>query len=579
MSKDFIKERVGSTSIEKAKKQQQQLSYFTQSEIQDDITQEYIDQWVQRNYPTDDYFMNWVKTIFKTDNFLSFFKFYRTPNASSNLINTRVRDPLRRVFFAEDSYFKYIIRGDEEEQPEELKEDKFQNKLFDRLLFRHNDIIIHDLEDVNKPFRQFLKIEKVVALKSNDNIIEQIAFHAEVYINDVLVKGFAYMDDVSYIFYEKDGKGDYIELANVPHDLGVCPATYVSKEAFADDDIVRKSIFSFVREELESYTFLTTLRRMVDPNGSIPVVTKLKTKETKVQGKDVKGANGHPMSLNELGSQASQEVRKTVQGSNSELQAGTIIEVPATKKDGGGVDVDFAKNFLNFFYLPVESLKYLNERIEALENNLLTAILGYHAEQNEGAKNELQVKQGYVSREDVLRWLSSSMTIARKDSDYKFLSLQYGKDSVVVDIFYGSDFFLESQKELYELFKESPNTIERKNILIRLTRNRNRFNKDRSQREVILYHLMPYISDKDFSTAIDNNAVDPLDFQLQTRFNYWIAQFEANYGDIVVFWNDSEQDDSIKLLEINNLLRGLIQENVNESILNNNEQREETANS
>jgi len=39
MSVDFVKGHIGSSNLAKARRQQKQLSYFTRSEVQEDITE------------------------------------------------------------------------------------------------------------------------------------------------------------------------------------------------------------------------------------------------------------------------------------------------------------------------------------------------------------------------------------------------------------------------------------------------------------------------------------------------------------------------------------------------------------
>ena len=77
------------------------------------------------------------------------------------------------------------------------------------------------------------------------------------------------------------------------------------------------------------------------------------------------------------------------------------------------------------------------------------------------------------------------------------------------------------------------------------------------EREVILNHLLPYCSDKDFETA-NAKGMDTILFEYQTRFNYWIGLFEAQYGDILVFWNALEMTESEKLIIINGLIVDII---------------------
>lgn len=552
MSKEFIETRYGSTSIAVAAKQQEQLAYFTQSSLQDDVNESYIKAWAERKYQTNDYFLNHVKTLFKTDNFLSFFKYYRNPNAASKLIHNRIKEPLFRVFHAEDSYFNYSIRNKEVDNPKELN-DSFNVELFESLLFRHNDIIIHDLKEANKPYRFFLDIDKVLSIEMDGREISKIAYAATV----DNVKGYAYLDTLVYSFFDTD----YNLITSNPHDLGRCPAQFVSDELVDNNPIVRRSMFTYLRSDFEEYVFLKTLQRMTDANGAIPVVTKLKTTERKADGMDKKALGQEPMSSVGMGNRA--EVGSEVGAKGSVMQAGTVIDVPIVKDSNGTINMDVVKNLINFFYLPVEAMEYLNKRIQETEQNLIISILGDYSEADESAKNELQISKSYVLKEDKLRWLSGTMTVAKQASDFIMLALKYGPKSVMVDVFFGSDFFLETQEEIYRMLKDSPNQIESRSLLVRMAQARNRFNKNKSQRESILYKILPYAVEKDFKTAIDGNQVDPLTFQLQTRFNYWIAMFEARYGNILVFWNDTDSSDSEKLILINNLLTDLIKSNIN----------------
>lgn len=554
MSLEFVKNKTGSASIDLAVKQQDQISYFVQSSIQDEINFDYLQQWAERKYVTNDYFLNYVKAVLKTENFLSFFKYMRKPLPSARLVNDKIKGALERVFHAEDSYCKYVVRGEEIDEPEELEIEKFQNKLFNALLFSHNDIIVHDLKDVNTPYRQFVSIKNVVAIKSKDSVIHKLAYTANI----DGVNGYLYLDKHSYIFYNKD----FTELLNIPHDLGECPADYVSKDPFSneEDDVVRKSIFSYIKEEFEEYVFLKTLQRMTEPNGAIPIVSMLDVKEKGVEGKDKKGSPGEPMSSSNISGQKATQGGNVIGVKGSPQQAGSVLKVPVVKKTDGSIDMDVVKNFFNFFYIPTDALNYLNDRIAQIEKSIIVNTVGDHSEEKEQQKNELQVSKSYVQKQDKLRALSNQITRARNRSDYKMLALKFGKDTVDVDVFQGSDFFIETQEDLFKQFKDAPNGIIRKNLLVRISQNANKFNPTKAAREKLLYDLMPYSNDKDFDLALSRNTIDDTTFNYQTRFTYWIDVFESKYGDILFFWEMIEGTTSEKLTLINNLITNIIKE-------------------
>ena len=548
-----------------AQKQQKQIQYFATSSIQEEITIEYLRQWVNRNYRGNDQFLNWVKMVFRTDNFMSFYKYLRFPLISAKIVNDEIKPQLKRVFFADDSYFNYTVSKKETHDPEECNSGFFNNEFFDKILFEHNSVVVHDLDNINEPYREIINIDKVVAIDSEHGVIKRIAYLSDADVTESVftsqigtITGYSYVDDKEYIFYDKQ----YNILNRVPHDLGVCPADWISSENFStDNDIVKKSILSYVKNDLEELVFLKTLQRMTEPNGAIPVVVKLKGNVVSKIGENIKGASGkEPMASSSVGSQQA-DTGNVLNGSESQLQAGSVINVPINKKTDGSIDSEITKNYFQFHYIPVESLNYLNERIQEIESNIIISVLGDYQEQNSSAKNELQVSKSYSNKEDKLRWLSAELSRIKKLSDFKLLALKYGKDNVQIDVFFGSDFFLETETDLYNNFAIAPNAIERRSILTRLAQVKNKFNHNKAKKEKILYKLMPYVSDKDFDTANAKGTIDPITFEYQTRFNYWITMFEASYGEINMFWDQlGDMKESEKLILINNLIKTIIKD-------------------
>lgn len=304
---------------------------------------------------------------------------------------------------------------------------------------------------------------------------------------------------------------------------------------------------------------------MVDVNGTTPITVRPKTTNITQASDDFDNRDGSPMSVDKIGSQVPKEMRQTKSGGNKGgiLQAGTDIEVPVHIKEDGSVDMDFIKNLLTFHYTPVEALKNLEDRIKTLENAILTCAIGDSSESKspEGSKSDSEIRSvTVVSKQDKLRALSNAMTYSKTISDKTMLALAYGKENVKVDLFYGSDFFLETEKELYGLFEKAPNSVERTNILMRLSQRRSMFNKMKYNREFILYKLIPYSSDVDFDKALAReNIVSNEVFIFQTQFNYWIGKFESQYGDIVIFWDNlGVSKESEKIIYINDLIINLI---------------------
>ncbi len=558
MSKEFIEDQHNRKYLSKAVRQEKQLAYFTMSDMQETyLTSEYLNTWAERKYQTHDYFLNFVKSVFKTDNFLSFFKYLRKPLPSSKLINNKIAPQLRRVFNAENSEFKYIVDGAEDVDFYKLLNIKqFEQELFGRMLFKHNSLVISDMLE-GKPYRYFIDIDEVKSIqKTYDGKIKAIAFKGEV--EGIEEDGYIYIDDEKYSFFDKE----YNEHNVVEHNLGHCPVHFISPKIIGEGWAVRESIFTYIREELEEYTFLKTLQKMTEPNGAIPIVTQLDIEIE--QDKDIDG--DEPSSNDMMSSQRAGIQSTNPQGGDPMLQAGSIYKVPVIDKEDGSIDIDVVKNLINFHYLPVEAMNYLRERIKEIEHSIIYTIVGGIIDGlKEGSKNELQIEESLSVLQNTLIYFADSFNYIRKLSDYDMLKLKYGDRVREISIFYGSDFFLDSESILYRNLERSKNPIERKSILIRINENRYRGNESKLNRQKILYDLIPYISDEEFEIALNAGKVSDEVFEFQTRFNYWISQFEAKYGDIVAFYQMFDNERPERLAIINNLLNDIINNKIVET--------------
>ena len=556
MSREFVESTHNAKSLADAARQQEHIRQFTKSKAPEHVTQQYLDAWAERKYQTDDHFLNWLKNTMRTEAFLTVFKHMRYPLPSAKLVNNTIKRQLERVFFAEDAYFNYTIGNELVSSPEILDSAVWHKVIFDALLFRHNDVVITKVVDVNTPARSIVKIDTVKSIRVEGDTITQIAYQATYDYEGVQVEGYAYIDAEKYAFYpNNDKKYDDLEVL---HDLGRCPAHFISGKVFdaTENTIVRESIFSYTIGELEEYVFLKTLQNIADAKGTFPVTTMLDTKIKKDKDNVKESPEGEPMAAKTLGGQQSDV--QTANQNGSPLDAGTFYTVPLKRDNAGKLDIGYIDSFLKFFHFPVEVMEFIDKRVKALHSSIIASVVGFYSEMSESAKNELQVFYGYISKEDVLRSVAFDMTKIVSASDLDMLELQRGQNRVSVSIFFGSRFFTETIADLYESLKKSPNPVESKSLLNKLAVSRNRFNSTEAKKETIIYQLLPFCTQEDFKTALDHNAVAVETIQLQTRFNYWLNSFEARYGDLYLFWQSIEGTEAERLTVVNNLLYSLI---------------------
>lgn len=561
MGKDFIESGLNRASLDEAHKQQEQLLYFTKSKIQTDVTLDNLRQWADRNYRGSDYFLNWLKNIFMTDNFLSVYKYMRYPLPSSRLVNSNIKPALMGVLNSEDSYFEYVINGVHSTKPMDFKTDTYSKRYFSNWMFRTNDVYVMDLDiKTGKGKSILIDIGKVIALDHDEENITKIAFtstrstiNSEGVREDVVGK--IYIDSNMYAFY--DSENELVDSQD--HNLGFCPAVFVGTSLLDNDFIIKESIFSYLRPDLEEYTFLKTLQKMTEPNSAFPVVSVLDTqKNSGKQGQSIsKASSNEPSNFFSIGSQKSKET-PSIEANASPTQAGSVLEVPieSIQDVEGKVNMDIAKNYITYFYPPKEILSYIDTRIKDIEKNIIkTAIGTSDNDSQEGSKSDLHIGKTFVSMEDRLRNVSQELSLLVHSVETTKLSLEYGSEKVWVNISYGTKFYMQSEKELLSLYEKAPNPLERKNILKKISRSKNKFNPKGAERDNILYDLLPYSSDIDFDKAIDRGIVDNTMFQYQTRFDYWINKFEASYGDIVIFYESiGDVPSSEKIEQINDLI-------------------------
>lgn len=555
MSLDFIRKGVNRDKVIQAAEQEEQLTYFTRSKLQESaLTQEFITNWASRKYQTDDYFLNYVKSIFKEENFLLFTKYLRFPLPSAKLIKSNVEPQLKRVFYAENQEFTYKVNGKTDDEIKELLNiEQFNEEILEKILYNHNSLIVCDVKD-GQAYRYFLPIDRVVSIDVNEDLtINKVAYTACATFEGEEKKGIVYIDEKVYSFYLEGGNEALIEI---PHELKRCPVDFISSKKFGDDLIIKESTFTYVREELEEYTFLKTLQKLTEPNGAFPIVSMLEVEED--DDLDVKGS---PPFEEAMSSQQAKEYSTNPTKKDGELQAGSVIKVPANLTSDGSVDTQAAQNLLTFHYVPVEVLQNIDNRIKSVKESIITSLVGDVVGGNEEAKNEMQIDKSVSFLENNLLELSSQLNRIRRRTDKNLIDLTYPNRLQSMFIYYGSDFYLDSIYQLMEAFKDAPNPIERKDIIVRMNQNKYKNNTGKQSRQMILYDLLPFVSDKDFELARD--VIDGYTLQLQLRFNYWISMFEARYGDITTFYNMLETTDEIRLKTINELMKQIILPNIN----------------
>jgi len=570
MSREFIKSGYNSSQIAEAQRQQRHIRSLIVSQVQKDLTENYLEKVCQPSHKHTDPLMMWVATIFKNENFKSFFKYTRYPLVSSILAKEEIEGSLARVFFSDDSFKKYIVRGEEIKAPECMCEEEWSKQLFEAMMYNYNDLIIHDLKDVNLPYREFTSIEDVVSIQVQKDTILKVAYRATMILpeEEEATKGVIYLDDEVMAFYPDDeGKAEFV----VGHDIETCPAVWVSPKAFNNEEpIIRESIFSRVRPLMEKYVFLDTLQIMAETNGAFPVVVKLDTSDdTGEESDDGLAHDGTGGAMAAYPTKGHKE-----KSPSTIMQAGSVHEVAVPQGPDGSFDTSLIRDFATFLRSPVENMEYIETKLKSVKAEIVSSIVGDYREQNKGgngseaAMNEMQVSKSYISKQDRLRGLSEAMSETKMSSDTIMLRFMFGLD-VFTETSFGTDFFIETADDLYKSFKMAPNPIERGHVLNKLLRVRANNREEKYYKDKIMYSILPFQRTEDFNQAVLSGLVSLNDKILQMQFQYILTIFESQYGDLVEFFQTLKEDGQSTEAEILTVIKSLINQIITDYVNDN----------
>lgn len=540
--KNFIDNCKYKSEIKEAIAYEQELAYFIQTHLS---SKQYTssDSSIDNMWNESNPFINWIKGWMRKENFASYLKFLRHPLPTASLVQDDIVPELKKVFDSTNSYHDYVFSSAAIKQNgiELVSEynDYYKNVIFKHLVNNHNSILITDYIDKRKPYRYVIKIDSVLAIESTtEGNIKGIAFKG---VNSAGEERYFYYTDQFYSVYIKKGEAYEEDYKNL-HEIGKCPADFISVNPLnAKSFVIRKSIFSNSLEKFENYVNYYTLQKMSLPHGAIPVITHYKKNNKECGTKFEDGTTcvkGYISGNNGILGNKDNLVQCPVCNSKTIIQAGTVIGLPVPKiGDNGEKPIDLNANFVKFHYIPTDILKWWNEFVSEKASEIKYQLVGKGFEDSNGqAKNSDQIARGNQTLENTLIELSSDLSILRSSIDYKFLKASFGKSFISVTSDMGTDFYLETEFELRDSLSKAVDPIDKKSLIDRINYTVYKNNPEQLDRNKYMYKLLPYstITDVEF---IKLTGVDPKQRELRLNFLYYIDKFEAQYGDLNVFFD------------------------------------------
>lgn len=491
------------------------------------------------------------------DNFYSYLKKTMTKDKFGRLINT-ITFPLQTVGFtsplidehqaifrSRDRFIDFTFRN------ESLRDDfinyldgikfnkMFQEQAFEKYRYMINCLMVVDMPEEAKsppePYLCFKSINDIKAIVATPESVDFVAFEEEKRIVVYDSEKYAQIPIV-------DGKIEYSQLTEQPHDLKECPANwfwsssiegYTKKHPLSkhlgDLDRLLKRYLS--KDVLDDYTPF--------PVASVPDV-RCDYSDGHRQCKD-----GYLWTLEdqENGSYAILDGNNDIVecpncGVSQMTGPGVVVAVRAN--NDGKYDLS---NSVKFTSPEVKGAEYYADSIEGIEDKISYRVTGKVDVKNDVAKNEKQISSSFETQTNILTWVKSNFEKAYQWAVSIKARLRYGDSFISASVNFGKEFMLYSVDELFEIYnkaKESgASAVELDLIDDTMIETMHANNETKRARAKFLKSIEPFRhqSVKDVLEAYKANPelFDYREIILKQNFSQLVSQFETEWFNVLDF--------------------------------------------
>lgn len=404
-----------------------------------------------------------------------------------------------------------------------------------------------------EPYYYLLDISKVLQV-SISKVEREVDY---IFFLDSCSSEKAYLfDEEMYRAFIKDKKGKWVLMLESPHSLGYTPAKPFWDVPLSSTSTIRKrGLLTNSLSSLDKLLFKIVSESHVELYAEYPIMTTYAQRcdYTDPMGNQCDGGKIRTTMKADMGGR---ELTETFvdcpkcSGAVRSLGAGSVFEAPAMATSGDPNLIDAVK----FVTVPVESLKWVADKVSDLTNRITYSIMGVVDEVSNVAINKDQVYAQYESRQNVLMAVKNRVEASHKWAHETLARLRYGKSFVSVTVNYGTKFFIQTTGQLNESYLKSREAgipaFELANQRNQIYETKYRSNPEMMQRVRILSNLEPY---QDYSLvqiqALSNlNALlDNRMLALKLDFDSYVQRFEREYTDVVSFlqYNDFKQKISV----------------------------------
>lgn len=471
---------------------------------------------------------------------------------------------LKKVFSAQNKKISYGLPPEEEAKVlknKRLNPEYFvQNKLWERMKFSPNDILIIKVDEDNIPYPEFIDLSIVCDACSDDNgKLHYVLYKYNTYTTTINNKeyeeqSYYYIDWEGFVeikerFYKKESinssqstiEKDYETVESDLHGYDYCPAIFVYPKINnpKTNKLLVNSPLLKVLPRLDWLGFFIPSKKYFDTYATFPIITKFEDKEDyqTEEGNEAVGDRlvADPDNYPELGSRIIQNQTNTK--TSKWIGAGSIIEVPTPD----GETLPNILEAVKFISADYRNLDYVNRYQKELIEEVFYSVVGKGAEFiSKFSASPEQLENSYDSRKQILSEIREVVERVHKFYANTVLSTVYGDqyDKDRTAIFYGDVYYLMTPQQValqYDKFVKSgvPESLKLDQLktLVYTTYSNS---PKQLYRGMVLLNAEPHPTHslQTIMTMAQTGIIDPLKTFTKLNFNDLIEEYELNFGDI-----------------------------------------------
>lgn len=529
-------------------------------------------------------FLAWVKSIFQSDEPFQRFKAMYRPPVPTNELAESIFSQFERVFesqngFEQMEFSDNELESDFREYRKRLGDFSFwETKGFETMKSSIDNIVVIDLPKIQRdetgeiipndndpePYYYILDIARLIDVDATEvSTIDQLTnkpffyFKIEYLIFSDGPDRACVFDDTFYrTFIKAKDSENWIAEFETPHNLGYCPArSFWTTPLNATTMLQKKGPITGSLTELDWYLYYDVSGKCLKNYAAFPIYAVYKSAcGYSDRDRRVRCFDGYLESDGYKAGAPHSSERCPSCYNKIKTGPGNVIEVPVPQD---GDDPDLMSNPIKVIPAEEVSIKTVNDELRTKKESIFLACVG-EGDDNQGqAKNELQVRGGFESRNSVLLKVKRNFEIIHSFTLETIARLRYGDRFKSLTINYGDQFFVKDEDaeiEQYKTAKEQglPETdLSLRRDKINEARYRN--NPDLLERVKILNNLDPF-PNMDIKGAIDISKSNPSmvsdrDLYYKINFARLITKFEREQINILTFGNKIPFDKKIAIIQ------------------------------